>query len=119
MKRVLIAFFALVFTGGSFAQEPANGINNIREMHKMQSKDGVMMRNGKVLVRKDGQVSVLTQNIVLADGTTVMPEGTVKMKDGTTIMMQEGDYFKMDGTKGNMKTDQNSMSNKMQPDTAK
>jgi X-X-X-Leu-X-X-Gly heptad repeat protein len=55
----------------------------------------------------------------LTDGTTVLADGTVKMKDGTTATMQEGDYFKMDGTKGNMKMKQNSMSNKMQTDTAK
>lgn len=119
MKRVLIVFFALALAGGSFAQDSTNGMNNMSQMHKMQSPDGVMMRNGKVLVRKDGQVSVLTQNLVLADGTTVMADGTVKMKDGTTATMQEGDYFKMDGTKGNMKMDHNSMSHKMETDTAK
>ncbi|KAA9034535.1 hypothetical protein FW778_22120 [Ginsengibacter hankyongi] len=119
MKKVLIALFALGLTSGSFAQDSTNGMSNMSQMHTMQNADGVIMKNGKVLQRRAGQVAVLTQNLVLADGTTVMPAGTVKMKDGTTITMQEGDYFKMDGTKGNVKTDQNSMSGKMQTDTAK
>src|SRR5665647_1107606 len=104
MKKVLIAFFAVALTSGAFAQNSTNGTNNMSQQQTMQNADGVIMQNGKVLQRRAGQVSVLTQNLVLADGTTVMPEGTVKMKDGTTITMQEGDYFKMDGTKGNIKT---------------
>ncbi|HSQ43576.1 MAG TPA: DUF6799 domain-containing protein [Ginsengibacter sp.] len=119
MKKVLIAFFAVALTSGSFAQDSTNGMSNMSQVHTMQNADGVIMQNGKVLQRRSGQVSVLTQNLVLADGTIVSPEGTVKMKDGTTITMQEGDYFKMDGTKGNIKTDQNSMSNKTQTDTTK
>lgn len=119
MKKVLIAIFALTLTTGSFAQDSTHGMNNMSHVPKMQNHEGVIMKDGKVILMKNGQSSVLTQDIVLADGTTVMADGTVKMKDGTTATMQEGDYFKMDGTKGNMKMKQNSMSNKMQTDTAK
>jgi hypothetical protein len=119
MKKVLIVFFALSLTSGAFAQDSTNGSNNMSQMHQMQNHDGVMMKNGKVMMRKNGQVSVLTQDLVLADGTTVMADGTVKLKDGTTATRQGGDYVKMDGTRGKMKMNQNSMSGKMQTDTVK
>jgi hypothetical protein len=119
MKKVLIAIFALTLATGAFAQDSTGAMNNSPQMHKTQNHEGVIMRSGKVILMKNGQSSVLTQDLVLADGTTITADGTVKLKDGTTATMQEGDYFKMDGTKGNMKMKQNSMSNKMQTDTAK
>ena len=119
MKKVFIAIFALTLATGAFAQDSTGSINNTPQLHKMQNHDGVIMKSGKVILMKNGQSSILTENLVLADGTTVMADGTVKLKDGTTATMQEGDYFKMDGTKGNMKMKQNSMGNKMQTDTAK
>ena len=120
MKKLFIAIFALGLTAGAFAQDSTGAINNTPQVHKMQNHDGVIMKSGKVILMKNGQSSILTEDLVLTDGTTVMADGTVKSKDGTTATMQEGDYFKMDGTKGNsMKMKQNSMSNKMQTDTAK
>ena len=119
MKKLFIAIFALSLTAGAFAQDSTGAVNNSPQMHTMQNHDGVIMKNSKVILMKNGQSAILTQDLVLADGTTVMADGTVKMKDGTTATMQEGDYFKMDGTKGNMKMKQHSMPNKMQTDTAK
>ena len=119
MKKLFIAIFALSLTAGAFAQDSTGAINNMPQVNKTQSHDGVIMKNGKVILMKNGQSSILTQDLVLSDGTTVMADGNVKMKDGTAATMQEGDYFKMDGSKGNIKMKQNSMPNKMQTDTAK
>lgn len=129
MKKVLIALFALTLTAGAFAQDSTNGTNNlaqtnITQKHNMQNHDGVILKNGKMLVMKKGQTMPLTEDLVLTDGTTVMANGTLKMKDGTTATLQEGDYVKMDGTRGNimkMKKDnmskENSMPDKMKTDT--
>ena len=126
MKKVLVAFFALALTSGVFAQDSTNGMNNMAPKHNMQNHDGVMMKEGKMMVMKNGQTMALTQDMILANGTTIMANGTVKMKDGTTTTLKEGDYVKMDGTMGNMmkmKKDNmskdNSMPDKMKTDSLK
>ena len=104
MKKVLVAVFAIALTTGAFAQDSTGTMNNkMSQSSKMNDHSGVMMKDGKVMVMKNGQVSTLTDNLVLDNGTTVMANGTVKMSDGTTSTMQDGDYMKMDGTKGKMK----------------
>ena len=124
MKKVLAAIFAITLATGAFAQDSTNSTNNVTQnnntqVHKKQNHDGVMMQNGKVTVMKNGQASPLTQDLVLANGTTVMADGRVKMKDGTTSTLQDGDYIRMDGTKGSMKMMQNNMPKQMQTDSAK
>ena len=124
MKKVLAAIFAITLATGAFAQDSTNSTNNVTQnnntqVHKKQNHDGVMMQNGKVTVMKNGQASPLTQDLVLANGTTVMADGRVKMKDGTTSTLQDGDYIRMDGTRGSMKMMQNNMPKQMQTDSAK
>jgi hypothetical protein len=124
MKKVLVIIFAITLATGAFAQDSTNATNNLTQnnttqVHKMQNHDGVMMQNGKIIVMKNGQSSPLTQDLVLADGTTVMADGRVKMKDGTTSTLQDGDYIRMDGTRGSMKMMQNNMPKQMQTDSAK
>ena len=116
MKKVLVAIFALTLTTGVFAQD-SSSMKMVRPSEKDHS--GVMMKNGKVMVMKDGQVSTLNDNITLSNGTVVMANGTAKMSDGTMVTMQEGDYFKMDGTKGSMKMRKGDAMDKMKTDSAK
>src|ERR1017187_3831665 len=114
MKKVLVTIFAITLATAAFAQDSTNATNSLTQntttqVHRMQNHDGVMMKNGEVMVMKNGHASPLTQDLILADGTTVMADGRVKMKEGTTSTLQDGDYFRMDGTKGNMKMMQNNM----------
>lgn len=125
MKKVLVSLFAITLTLGVFAQDSANA------MHKMapkQNHEGVLMRDGKLLMMKNGQTTQLTTDLTLDNGTVVMANGTVKMKDGTTSTLKEGDYVGMDGTTGNIKNrmqqkdkmmKDSSMSNKMKADSVR
>ncbi len=61
------------------------------------SDDGVMMKDGMVLLQKDGQLSRMETDIALADGGMVQVNGMVTLADGTALMLPEGMMMTMDG----------------------
>lgn len=73
------------------------------ELNKMKAKmnemNGVMKVGGKMMIMRDGKVSMLTEEITLEDGTVVMPNGRYQKPDGEKVMMQNGEGFDL---KGNM-----------------
>src|SRR5664279_241842 len=101
MKKVLFSLFAITLTLGVFAQDSTNATNKMAPRHNMQSHEGVIMKNGKLLMMKNGQTTQMTTDLTLDNGTVVMANGNVKSKDGTTTTLKEGDYVGMDGTMGN------------------
>ncbi len=125
MKKAFISLFAITLTLGVFAQDST--MNKMTPKHNMQNHEGIIMKNGKLLMMKNGQTTQLTSDLTLDNGTVVMANGTVKAKDGSTTTLKEGDYISMDGTtmgnlnngpKNNMGKD-STMSNKMKPDSVK
>ena len=71
----------------------------------MKGKDCVMMKDGKMMVMKNGQTIGMDKDMTMSNGTMVMKDGSVKMKDGTTMMMKEGDCIYMNGKMSKMKMD--------------
>jgi hypothetical protein len=98
MKKLWLSLLAITCTLGVFAQDSTNAMNKPKPHH-----DGIMMKDGKLLMMKNGQTTQLTTDMTLDNGTVVMTNGTVKAKDGSTKTLKEGDYVTMDGTSmGNM-----------------
>jgi hypothetical protein len=58
-----------------------------------------MMRNGKVIVMRNGEEMPMEEEITMADGTKVMPNGQVLMANGTARMMREGETMTVDREK--------------------
>lgn len=65
---------------------------------KKMDHDGIMMKDGKMMVHKDGKSMAMDKEMTLDNGTKVMMDGTCMMKDGTKTMMKNGDMVHMDGT---------------------
>ena len=63
------------------------------------AKDGVFLKDGKVMETMNGKTTDLMMDLTLKDGTKVMKDGTVMMKDGTTTMLHEGEMYDLDGMK--------------------
>lgn len=61
-------------------------------------KDGVMMKDGKLMTHKDGENTELMEDVTLKDGTKINRTGDVTSADGTTWKLQEGDLIAEDGT---------------------
>ena len=60
---------------------------------------GVMMKNGKMMMMKDGKATgPMEHEMTMGDGTKVTMDGTMKMKDGQEMHMKDGQMMMMDGT---------------------
>ncbi|WP_265595065.1 DUF6799 domain-containing protein [Haloferula sp. BvORR071] len=61
------------------------------------AKDGVAMKDGKVVTVKDGNKTELTDEATLKDGTKVMKDGRVVSPDGTKWSLKNGEMIDWDG----------------------
>jgi hypothetical protein len=61
-------------------------------------KDGVVMKDGKLMFHKDGENTEVMEDLTLNDGTKVTRAGDVTSADGTTWKLQEGDKITDEGT---------------------
>lgn len=97
---------ALCFTtSNAFAQTKAKGT---------MTKDCCMMKNGKMVMVKDGKTMPMDKDMKMSNGTTCMVNGECIMKDGKKMTMKEGDCMDMSG-----KMDKCTMMNKSTKKTAK
>ena len=64
-------------------------------------KDGVMMKDGKMVRMQDGKEIVrMDREMTLSNGTKVMMDGKMMMKDGKEMQMKEGQMMMLDGKMG-------------------
>ena len=67
-------------------------------------QDMVMMRDGKMMVKRRGRITPMKEDLAIFDGTRVMMDGTVMMTDGVARTMMEGEAITMDGRITDMET---------------
>ena len=60
--------------------------------------DQLIMQDSRVMMRKDGMLTLLEEEITLPDGTKIAVDGTVLMPDGTIRMMVEGETIVLEVT---------------------
>ncbi len=63
----------------------------------MMSRDGVMMKDGKMWEVKGGKDTELTHEVTLKNGWRVNSDGRVMMANGQSIQMKEGEILDMSG----------------------
>lgn len=117
MKKIILVFVAIAITAGAYAQ--ASSINrkmSPQDMNNNQNKsvqnhpvdksypDGVMKKNGKMMMVKNGQMTSLDHDMTMSNGTKIKSDGTCIKKDGTKKMMKEGQHMDMSGNMIPMKT---------------
>lgn len=76
--------------------------------------DGVMMQHGKIMMVKDGQMSVLDHDMTMSNGTKVMSDGFYTKKDAAKMMLKEGQHIDMSGNMSYVKTNKDK---NMHPDS--
>lgn len=60
--------------------------------------DGVIMKDGQIMISKDGKTSVMSKDFVaLDDGTKVTKYGTVIAPNGQSSVLKDGEEILMDG----------------------
>ena len=60
-------------------------------------KDGVMMKDGKIMLTEMGQTGLLTAERTLVNGTKISATGLITGRDGATTQLQEGDLVSLSG----------------------
>lgn len=102
MKKLLLVLIAFTFSLGAIAQTGKMQDNKMQK-EKMHGKDHIMMKDGKMMIKKDGKKMIMDKDITMADGTMVSTKGKVTMKNGTSMMMKDGDKMDMNGMMMNKK----------------
>jgi len=60
--------------------------------------DYVAMKEGKVIVVRDGQAETLTQPMAFLDHLKISPDGSCAYPDGSNAHLADGQLFRLDGT---------------------
>jgi hypothetical protein len=84
MKTLLVLISAIIFSIGVFAQEAPK-------------KDCIIMKDGKMIVMKDGKTAPLMKDTIIAKGTIVTVDGSILKKDGTKMTLKNDEYIDISG----------------------
>ena len=87
---------------GDMNNQKMGGNNN--NMNGMSS-DGIMMKDGKLMITQNGKTMPMETEMTLENGTRVMTDGTYMDKSGSTMRMKNGDHMMMSGKMMPMKKD--------------
>jgi hypothetical protein len=60
-------------------------------------KNNLVMKNGKMMVVKDGKETILLSEMLMPDWSKIYPDGTVEKQNGTKTKMKEGERLNMEG----------------------
>ena len=104
MKKIIVVLAGVFFAFAVNAQDtkmetkPQTETGAASEV-KPQPKthDYVTMKDGKMMVMKEGTMTPMEKDMEMTNGTKVMTDGSVMKKDGNRIMMKEGDKVYMNG----------------------
>lgn len=111
MKKVIFISVALCFSMCLFAQTDLTNkkMQHIDDKKRQMTRegnyqtasksfpDGVMMKNGKLMMVKNGKKTLMDHEMSMNNGTKVLSNGMIMKKDGTKMMMKEGQYMNMAG----------------------
>lgn len=57
--------------------------------------DRVLMKEGEMVLIKNGEETKMQQAVSLPSGTVITPDGVVKKKDGTSVQLKNGQYIEL------------------------
>ena len=60
-------------------------------------QDMVMKKDGKMMMRRHGELKPMDMVMTMPNGVKVMMDGTIMMADGTSRMMMDGEAMTLDG----------------------
>jgi hypothetical protein len=100
MKTLLLSLFAALFILGAqsvSAQTETNTQAPAQTLQPSKLKDGYAMHQGKMLQIKNGEITPLTQDVTMPNGTKVLRDGTVIMPKKKRQKIQEGYVLNSEG----------------------
>ncbi len=96
-KSISIVFASMLILILSFTASTSFAQTNTKSA---MMKDCCMMKDGKMMVMKNGKTMPMDKDMTMKNGTKCMTTGECTMKNGKKMMMKEGDCIEMSGKMG-------------------
>lgn len=99
MKNASLLILAVALSFSASAQTTTESSSQkMSTSHMNHSKwEAYMIKDGKLMLMKDGKESAVTQDVKLSDGTTISTEGKVTWKDGKNEELKADEWIGMNG----------------------
>jgi len=112
MKSAVLLFLALTIITGANAQlkpgyEKSTTTSGVKPVTATVDKpevadktviaDGLLMRNGIMMIVLSGKMSPITGDTILDNGYKIMKGGMIIKKDGSKLVLSEGQHLDMAG----------------------
>ncbi len=100
MKKVFFTLTAMILTFGAFAQtetenKPTTQDKTAQKQHR--HANGYMLKDGRVMMVKDGNLTPIQKDITLSNGTVIMADGNYMEKGKTKTKFKDGQHVDMNG----------------------
>ena len=92
---LLLALLAAATCGPARAQNPPLGASPAASISPTAT--GAVKKHGHMMMMKEGRMAALTQDMPLANGSTLRPNGTLLMPNGQLMPLSEGEQVTMSG----------------------
>ncbi|WP_146894999.1 DUF6799 domain-containing protein [Adhaeribacter aerolatus] len=100
MKKSFLLFLTFLFISGAelaSAQTATSTQAPTQDLQPSRLKDGYAMHQGKMIQIKNGEITPLTQDVTLPNGTKVLRDGTVLLPKKKRQKIQEGYVLNNEG----------------------
>ena len=108
MKKIFFTIAAIIITCGVFAQNDSvnKKVNPGKTTAQKQYRhpNGYMMKDGKLMMVKEGNMTLVQKDITLSNGTLIMSDGNYMEKGKSKMKLNDGDHIDMNGNMVPMKT---------------
>ena len=98
MKKVFFTIAAMIVTCTVLAQtENKSTTPEKTEQKQHRHANGYMFKDGRVMLVKDGNLTLVQKDITLSNGTVIMADGNYMEKGKTKTQFKDGQHIDMNG----------------------
>lgn len=97
MKALFFFLLTGLAAGTARAQTPPLGASPAASASTSPTAAGAVKRHGRMMAMEGNRMAPLTQDMPLANGSTLRPDGTLLMPNGQQMPLSEGEQVKMSG----------------------
>ena len=100
MKNVFLTIAALILTCSVFAQTKTENTTTTPDQTAQKQHrhaNGYMLKDGRVMMVKDGNLTLIQKDITLSNGTVIMADGNYMEKGKTKTKFKDGQHVDMNG----------------------
>lgn len=103
MKKVFLVMIGAALSFGAFAQDTTSTQTTTpteqAQQQPQQQKDMYVFKNNKMWAVKNGNITAMSDDVTLSDGTVIKTTGEVT-KNGKAEALKDGQYIDVDGNIG-------------------